>query len=106
MPDPNPLTEALKGSLEAIDSGTESPLSEATPDSVDILLDRIKDHLVAGMPEKISDSDLLQAVRIYRAQALKWGQEEQKKREAGPRKRRSTVEAIDISDLLNEEPGK
>lgn len=50
----------------------ESPLVEATPDSIDELLDRINNHLAAGLPEKVTNESLMKIVEAYRAQAVKW----------------------------------
>lgn len=93
------LTAALQGTLKALDDPTtQSPLTEATPDSIDLLLDRINAHLVAGAPEEISDAELLRLVEIYRAQALKWQQDEQIKQSKRPRKSdlKDPVDAMDL----------
>lgn len=37
----------------------ESPLAEATPDTIDTLLSRANDHLVAGLPERIRSDKIL-----------------------------------------------
>ncbi len=97
MPDPN-LTAALAGTLQIIDENPASPLSEATPDSVDLYLDRINQHLIDGAPEKITDDELLRVVTFYRAKALLWGQEEQTKkaRSTKPRKPAGAVIEIDL----------
>jgi len=95
MPNDN-LTAALEGSLEIIIQNPDSPLAEATPDSVDELLDRINGHLAEGLPGKISDSDLLAVIRVYRAQALKWQQDEQTKKTKTPRSAKKIAEAINI----------
>lgn len=86
-PNPN-LTAALRASLESIDNpleeapegfdGSDSPLETVTTDSVDILLDRVNDHLTSGLPDRITDDLLRRMVDIYRAQALYWEQEEAK----------------------------
>lgn len=101
-PSPNPnLTAALQGSLDAIEAAPDSPLTEATADSVDILLDRINSAFAEGMPEKLTDETLMQAINLYRSQALRWEQDEEIKKAKGPRTRKSIAEAITI-DLLSE----
>ena len=79
------LLAALRGSLRVIDNpapGTDpdSPLSEATADSVNYLLGEINDALAEGMPERITDERLIQVVDIFRAQALRWLTEEAEKK--------------------------
>jgi hypothetical protein len=83
------LTAALRASLELIDNpldpsepegftGTDSPLEQVTTDSVDILLERINEHIAAGLPERVTDDLLRRLVDNFRAQALYWEQEEAK----------------------------
>lgn len=97
--DPN-LTAALSGTLEFFEN-QDSPLAEATPDSVDELLDRANTAFAEGVPEKLTDETLLKLVTLYRAQALKWQQDEEikktKTRAAGRATKTLTpAEAIDI----------
>ena len=106
-PSPNPnLTAALQGSLDAIETSPESPLTEATTDSVDILLDRINSAFASGMPEKLTDETLMQAINLYRSQALRWEQDEEIKKAKGPRTRRSPADklagGVNLLDLLEE----
>lgn len=99
MPEsPNPnLTAALSGSLRLIDENLDSPLKEATADSIDALLDHINAGLAEGLPAKISDSDLLRVVEIYRAQALRWQQDEQSKvTRVSARARKTPGQAVDL----------
>lgn len=63
-----------------------SPLAEATPDSIDELLDMINDSLVEGMPERITEEKLGPLVDAFRAEALKWTQEQLEKK---PRQRKT-----------------
>jgi hypothetical protein len=84
------LTAALRASLESIDNplvdnetpegfdGTDSPLEAVTTDSVDLLLDRVNEHLTAGLPDRVTDDLLRRLVDNFRAQALYWEQEEAK----------------------------
>lgn len=107
-PAANPnLTAALRASLTLIENqektptiaNTEpepSPLLEATPDSVDELLDRINNHLIEG--KVLSDETLMEAVNLYRSQAYKYAQEQETKK---PRTKRGTrtrtiAEAINL----------
>ncbi len=70
-----------------------SPLAEATPDTIDELLSRANDHLVAGLPERIRSDGILEALVIgFRAQAQKWLADEaegkrhaKEKKPAGPK---------------------
>jgi len=99
MADPN-LTAALTGTLEFFEN-QDSPLIEATPDSIDVLLDRINSAWAEGMPSKVDDKTLMDLVLQYRAQALRWSQEEETKkttrRTANAGKKPLTpAEAIDI----------
>ena len=80
MPEDSNLAAALRASLHLVENpapGTEdSPLGEATADSVNFLLDEINNALAEGMPEKLTDEKLLVLVDIYRAQAFRWQSEE------------------------------
>jgi hypothetical protein len=107
MPDPN-LTAALQGSLEIVTANPESPLTEATPDSVDILLDRINSAFAEGLPEKLTDETLRQVITVYRSQALRWTQEEEIKKAKGPRTRKAVPlgVAFDLGELDDLELGK
>lgn len=98
MPDEN-LTAALQGTLDILNESpeAESPLAEATPDSIDLLFERINQNLAEGLPEKISDSDLLRVVQIYRAQALKWSQDEEIKRNKPRASKKPLGKLIDIN---------
>jgi len=77
------LTSALRASLRVIDGEqltpdeTPSPLTEATPDSIDELLNRLNDSLILGNP--LNDDELLKMADLYRSQALKYAQDEQNK---------------------------
>jgi hypothetical protein len=108
-PPPNGnLTAALRASLKAIDSpitepepegfnGAGSPLSEVTPDAIDILLNRFNEHLIDGAPERITDEALTRMVDIYRSQALRWEQEEQQEKKPRQRKDKAS-QAMDLGD--------
>ena len=95
MPDPN-LTAALNASLKLVDENPTSPLTEATPDSVDLYLDRINAHLIEGAPDRITDEELIRVVEFYRAKALTWTQEEQVKKTKSKAKPVPHVEAVDL----------
>lgn len=84
MPNDN-LTSALRASLSLVEDNPTSPLSEATPDSVDELLDRINSAMAEGLPEKITDETLRKVIDLYRAQAYRFQQDEENKpRRAAP----------------------
>jgi hypothetical protein len=113
------LTGALRGSLrlveaedakreaEADESGenvvregfdvSNSPLAEVDPNAIDIELDQINENFAAGTPEKVTDETLARVVDLYRAQALRWEQEEQTKKRA-PRgsKKISHAESLEL----------
>lgn len=101
MPDPN-LTAALKLSLAAVNDGpsreppdfaTDSPLREVLPTSLAELTDRVNQKLVAGLPEEITDELLDRYVDLWRAEALRWRQEEEIKAAKTPRKRQKGFDA-------------
>jgi len=103
MSDSN-LTGALRASLRVVegegpssglDPSAQSPLREATPDSIDELLRQVNDAFGQGLPESVSDDTLRQLVDLYRAQALKWDQDEAIKRDK-PKASRKKNEAITI----------
>lgn len=99
MSDPSsPLMAALRGTLrvvENIDPEDTSPLSEATANSVNLLLDEINNALADGMPERITDDKLAQLVDIYRAQALAYATEQEEKK-TRPRATRQKGNIVDI----------
>lgn len=92
------LSAALRASLRIVESSSDgsepipSPLSEATPDSVDILLDRINTHMIEG--KILSDADLRLAIDMYRSQALRYAQEQENKKPRTPRGTKSTLKAV------------
>lgn len=102
------LTAALRASLENIDNpldpkepeqegfdGKDSPLETVTTDAVDTLLERINEHLAAGLPEKVTDDLLRRMVDSFRAQALYWEQEESKPKT--PRGSKKPIEKLDLN---------
>ncbi len=98
------LKGALAGSLRIIsENPPDSPLTEVTTDSVDELLERINGAFAEGMPEKLTDATLVRAVDLFRAQALKWEQDEEirasktRTRSTGPKK--SISQAVDLDDF-------
>ena len=94
MPDPN-LTGALRGSLELFTQN--SPLAENAGDqAVDEFLDRINEDLVAGAVDKITDERLGMLVNMYRAQALRWTQEEAAKPARTSRKKSALAPDIEV----------
>lgn len=105
-PDPEPkpndnLTAAMRASLSLMkheDDQIPSPLNEATPDSVDILLDRINTHMIEG--KILTDEDLRLGIDLYRAQALKYSQEQQtKKPRARPGTKATLKQVLDLDEL-------
>lgn len=97
------LTGALAGSLRIVESQNDSPLAEATVNSVDELLEYINSAFAEGMPEKLTEQKLDEAIDLFRAQALKWEQDEEikatkaKTRSSAPRK--SPAQVINLDDL-------
>ena len=73
-----------------------SPLAEVEADSIEEELDRINQGFIAGVPEKITDEKLASLVDLYRAQALRWEQEESVKK---PRSGRSPKPVLHIEAL-------
>lgn len=79
-----------------------SPLAEAAPDSIDLLLDRITDHLAAGVPEKIKSEAIFERmIAGFRAQAEKWNSDElaAKPHRGGGRKTNSPAK-INLEGLI------
>lgn len=105
MPNEN-LTGALNASLRLIEtesasendgfSATDSPLREADPNAIDEMLDRINQCFAEGMPEKITDEKLHELVDLYRAEALRWQQEEQNKKPRARATKKPIIEALDL----------
>lgn len=95
----NPLKAALRGSLRIVEDenfDNESPLSEATADSINTLLNEINDALADGMPERITDDRLAQLVDYYRSKALTWATEEVEKASKPKRTRTSKIDALAV----------
>ncbi len=78
-----------------------SPLCEADPASIDLLLDRVCDHLAAGVPEKIRAEDLFtKLISGFRTQAERWQAAELEAKPPRSRRGLATVEKINIDDLI------
>lgn len=94
----SPFAAALRGTLRIVENADpDSPLSEATADSVNMLLDEINLALAEGMPERITDDKLAALVDVYRAQAQRWIVEEGEKRtKARTRKAVPKGEVIEV----------
>ena len=79
-----------------------SPLAEADPTSLDELFDRVNDKLDAGLPETITDEDLIPLVRRLQLDRLRHLEMEEVKRAGGtrtraaPRPRSSATIAADV----------
>lgn len=88
------LTQAMRDSL-AIEEG-QSPLAEASPQSLDELYDRINRKLAQGLVLDIYDGDIQAITADLRAQRLRWMQEQQRG-DVRPRRKtpRSVNEALD-----------
>jgi hypothetical protein len=97
-PKPNQnLTSSLRASLTLIENENSipSPLLEADPNSVDLFLERINNHMVEG--KILTDEDLKLGIDLYRAQALRFEQEQQTKK---PRAKAGTKPTIkEVLDL-------
>lgn len=109
------LTGALRATLELVKnedkakdhqqpdqapypSPENSPLAEVSADALDEELDRINEHLIAGVPEKVTDESLTKLIDIFRARALLWEQEEENKK-AGIRKTTKKVAHVEALKL-------
>jgi hypothetical protein len=107
------LTAALRGTLRIVEAEAKrevqvpspeqpiptgpSPLSEVEANSLDEEIDRINQHFIDGTPEKITDDALDRAIDRFRAEALKWEQDEQtKKSKARTTTKRLHVEAMEL----------
>ncbi len=85
----SPLNAPLRASLALVEGRTEgasNPLREADPASMEELYDRINAKLAAGMPEAITDDDLLPVVNDLIAQRARWQREQTTRAAAGPRR--------------------
>lgn len=89
--------EENKRGLTAPDEEIPSPLLEATPDSIDILLERINNHMIEG--KILTDDDLRQGIDLYRAQALKFAQEQETKKPRTRRGEKSKLNSVLDLDL-------
>lgn len=97
----NTLKDALTASLDELKNG--SPINEADPYSIDEQFDRINNKLAAGMPETITEADLLPVVNRLRAQRHHFSQETEKRAEArrkGGTKKTRTTPAKSIAEAL------
>lgn len=100
----NPLMAGLRASLrvvEDIDPTDDSPLREATADSINTLLDEINNNLAEGMPEKTTDEQLYQMVDMFRAQAATWVTQEVEKQNKPRRGRKGKPDKFESGDLLD-----
>ena len=96
-PAPTPNTQNLTLITNKTENNSEnipSPLLEASPDSIDILLDRINTGMIEG--KILSDEDLKLGIELYRAQALRFAQEAENKK---PRTRKQTPVNKQVLDL-------
>jgi hypothetical protein len=105
-PKPNEnLTASLRATLQIVKAEDEddsdpipSPLNEATPDSVNILLDRINNHMIEG--KILTDADLRLGIDLYRSQALRYAQEQETKKPRARSGAKSTLkQVLDLDDL-------
>jgi hypothetical protein len=93
------LAGALRASLRIVENTPlESPLAEATIDSIDLLLDELDQNLVAGMPEAITDEKLIALIDVFRAQAINW--EMQQQAETPKRSRKTAANSTDVSKAI------
>jgi hypothetical protein len=76
------------------DDITPSPLSEAQPESLDLLFERINEKLVAGLPEAITDADMLPVVNALRADRLRFIQAQDKLGRAPPAPRKTKPKGV------------
>lgn len=88
---PSDLTAALEASLADLD-GT-NPLAEVDPKSLDILWERVTEKLALGLPGEITDASLLLMIQRYRAERLRWTQEEETGTKHTRRKKEPTISA-------------
>ena len=108
--DSKPLTPAqhgVKQMLQATDNLDRgiSPLQQADPKSLDQWFEAVTANLVAGMPEAITDDQLLPVVEALRAKRLTFLVEQAKKDSEPKRGRKSpqtlqqTIRILDSSDI-------
>ena len=83
----------------------DSPLKEADPNSLQILFDRVNDKLIAGVPEAITDDDIMPIVKIFREDRKIFLSEQDKlgrapgKRKARPTSVAQVIQDINVDDL-------
>lgn len=81
-------------------NGETSPLSEADPKSLDILFERVTAKLVQGLPEPITDDDLLPVLETFRAKRELFLTEQARKESEPKRSRRGSGTKVDARELL------
>lgn len=77
-------------------TSTPSPLAEADPNSIDLLFERINSKLVQGLPDLITDDDLMPVVLALREARKKFLVEQDRLGKAPPAKRKPRVESIQL----------
>ena len=83
----------------------DSPLKEADPNSLQILFDRVNDKLIMGLPEAITDEDLMPLVKIFRDDRKTFLVEQDRlgkapgRRKAKPTSVAEVVQDINVDDL-------
>jgi len=85
---------------------SDSPLKEADPQALQILFDRVNDKLVTGVPESITDEDIMPLVKIFRddrkvflSEQDRLGRAPGKKRQAKPTSVAQVIQDINVDDL-------
>lgn len=90
------MTETPDQDTESLIGG--SPLREADPSSIDELLTRINDGIIAGTISNVANDEALlrQLIEVYRKQAEIWAVEESKPKAKSPRQSNSHRLVVDI----------
>jgi hypothetical protein len=78
----------------------DSPLREVDPASIDELLDRVNEHLIAGVPSALRANDdeiLKKMVDAFRREAAQWAIAEQTKK---PRSAKKPKDPVDLNHAI------
>jgi hypothetical protein len=79
-----------------------SPLRAVDPASIDELLERVNEHLIAGVPNKLRENDdelLRRLVDGFRREAIDWATAERTKKPRAPRGEKKAVDLNLAMDL-------
>jgi len=84
---------------------TISPLAEASPESLDVLFERVNAKLIEGVPEALTDGEIAPLVDELKRMRIKFLADQDKLGRApqAPRKRKPSSVADAIASTINPE---